>query len=141
MFKSVLCVFLGFVLMIILASVYAGVIFNVFPESYLTPEEIVSGVEPNVSLGVNLLMLLCDVVTAALAGYFTAAIAIHKPFEHALALAILIFVMGGLTLLTTFDMEPVWYAVSRLFGAPAAVAFGGFIRFKQSCPKTEVEST
>ena len=139
MFRSILCVFLGFVLMMIIASVYAAVLFNVFPDSYLTPEEMLAGASPKESVGVNLLMLFCDVVTAAFAGYFTAAIAIHKPFEHARALAILIFVMGGLTLLITFGLEPVWDAVSRLFGAPAGVALGGLIRQKQALSKSKAE--
>lgn len=130
MFRSILCVFIGFVLMMILAMIYPFVIFNTFPDSFPTTEEMVAGTPVKISIGVNVLILLFDILTATFAGFFTAAIAVYNPIEHARTLATIILIMGALTLALTFGQEPVWYAICRLFGAPAGVYLGGVLRTK-----------
>ena len=140
MFRSVLSVFLGFVLMAIIAISYSTIVFSMFPEVYPLPEDLAAGIEPQYSFAATFLLLCLDLLTALGCGYFTAAIARRKEKQHANALAILLLIMGGLTLITTFGMEPIWYALLRLVGAPVCVAMGGIIRYKQRHPSTEEAS-
>jgi hypothetical protein len=128
MFRSILSVVLGFILMSILTIVNFVILFSVFSD--LVPAE--NNTTP-IELPLNALVFVftLDILVALFGGYFTAAIAIVEPLKHARALAILIFVMRGVTLATTFGDEPLPYAISRFIGAPLAVYFGGWFRARQ----------
>ena len=140
MFRSVLSVFLGFVLMMILTMTFFAVLFSIFPDSFPSLEEAEAGAPGTMSFGINCVVLVLDLLSAAFAGYFTAAVAGRKPLEHAGALALLVGTMGLVTLFTMFGDEPIWYQLSRLFGAPVAVAAGGYFRTWQYAEKVPPSS-
>jgi hypothetical protein len=74
---------------------------------------------------------LCWSFFAATAGgYVTAWIASANPLDTALALAIVILVLGGIATLQSRERYPIWYLVLLLVITPIGVVAGGLIRMK-----------
>ena len=68
---------------------------------------------------------------AAMAGGFVAAcIASQNPLDTALALAIVILVLGGLSALNSRGKQPVWYLVLLLIVSPMGAVAGGLLRMR-----------
>lgn len=133
MFRSVLSVLLGLLLMGILPGVYVVGLAYLFPGEFLSPEAeealndayyVIAEPTP-IMQGV---ILVCDFATAVFGGYFTAAIAIVNPKKHAAALAMLIGVLGVVSLVSMYGNEPLPYAAARTLGAPLLVYAGGVLR-------------
>lgn len=131
MFRSILSVFLGFVLMVILAMTAMGILFTLFPYTPPGPDEIELAEEVLPPVMAILLLMPIELIIAAFGGYFTAAVAGHKEREHAVALATVVFVMGLVSLVSAFGQEPIWYSLTRLVGTPIFVLLGGALRHRQ----------
>ena len=69
-------------------------------------------------------------VSAAVGGYVTAWIASANPLDTALALAIVILVLGAIGTLQSRQKYPVWYIVLLLIVTPIGVIAGGLVRMK-----------
>ena len=70
MFRSVLSVFLGFVLMMMLVMTYQMGLWmttDIFP----TPEQIESGDIPTTPIAINCVLLIIDLLIGLFGGYFT----------------------------------------------------------------------
>lgn len=126
MFRSVLSVVMGFLVMALVTFAYIALLFMAFPDSFSDADE--SGAAGLPTVGMQVAMLFFDFVTAMFGGYFTAAVAGSSPKKHAAALAILIGVLGLTNTIATFGTEPVAYAWVRTIGAPFLVYAGGMVR-------------
>jgi hypothetical protein len=74
---------------------------------------------------------LCWSFLAAVAGgYVTAWIASANPLDTALALAIVMLVLGGIGTLQSRQKYPLWYLILLLIVTPLGVVAGGLIRMK-----------
>ena len=136
MFRSVLSVFLGFVLMMILVMTYQMMMSMFAPEALPTAAQLESGTIPSIPVGINLIMLLCDVLIAVFGGYFTVAIAGKSRVGHAKALAAVIVLMSAMTLPMSLGVEATWYVALRFVGVPVCVSLGGRFRCTQYPPLT-----
>lgn len=134
MFRSVLSVFLGFVLMMILVNSYLLILSMLSPDAFPTTEQMESGDIPLMPLGINLIMLLCDNIIAVFGGYFTVAIAGKSRVGHAKALALLIVIMGTLSLSQSLAIQAFWYVALRFINVPICVYLGGRYRCNQFLP-------
>lgn len=75
---------------------------------------------------------LGSTLAAALAGgYVTAAIAPLNPLIHALALALIVLLLGGMSAIQARGESPIWFALLMVALAPCAVIAGGLLRLKQ----------
>ena len=141
MYRSVLTVVMGFLVMALITFAYLSLSVILFPDQFPTPyaihDEYYVVVTPTTAMQVATLVL--DFATAVFGGYFTAAIAPTKPRKHALALAILIGVMGLMNTISTFGSEPVVYAWVRTIVAPFLVYAGGILRERIPGPVRAVE--
>lgn len=137
MFRSVLSVVLGFLVMALTTFAYIALLVVAFPDSFSVADE--SGVAPPPSLAIQLVTLFLDFATAVFGGFFTAAIAGTNPRKHALALAILIGTLGLINTISAFGSEPVVYAWVRTILAPFLVYGGGVLREKFTKPATGLE--
>ena len=140
MFRSVLSVFLGFVLMMMLVMTYQmglWMMTDIFP----TPEQIESGDIPTMPIAINMVLLVIDLLIGLFGGYFTVAIAGESRINHAKALAIVVILMSLASLSQSLAMESTWYVTLRFLVVPIFVVIGGRLRCKQSStPKPESAS-
>ncbi len=70
-------------------------------------------------------------LAALIGGYVTATLAHLNPLIHALALALIVLLLGALSALQTRGQAPIWYALLLLALAPCAVVLGGMLRLWQ----------
>lgn len=70
-------------------------------------------------------------LAALVGGYVTATLAHLNPLIHALALALIVLLLGALSALQTRGQAPIWYALLLLALAPCAVVLGGMLRLWQ----------
>ncbi len=70
-------------------------------------------------------------LAALVGGYVTATLAHLNPIIHALALALIVLLLGALSALQTRGQAPIWYALLLLALAPCAVVLGGMLRLWQ----------
>lgn len=126
MLRSVLAVLAGFFTMTLLVAVYQGIIGLILFGGISDPLD-----APRPSDWVTLAILALDLGTAVVGGYVCARLAGRAEVKHALALAALGLLMGAASTAASWGMEPVYYALARTLGMPAAVVFGGMIRSDQ----------
>lgn len=69
-------------------------------------------------------------LAATLGGYVTAWIARENPLDTALALAIVMLVLGAIGTLQSREKYPLWYLLLLLIVTPVGVVAGGLIRMK-----------
>lgn len=69
-------------------------------------------------------------VAAAVGGYVAAWIASANPLDTALALAIVMLVLGAIGTLQSRQKYPLWYKLLLLVFTPAGVLAGGLVRMK-----------
>ena len=70
-------------------------------------------------------------LAALVGGYVTATLAHLNPLIHALALALIVLLLGALSALQTRGQAPIWFALLLLALAPCAVVLGGMLRLWQ----------
>ena len=70
-------------------------------------------------------------LAALVGGYVTATLAHLNPLIHALALALILLLLGALSALQTRGQAPIWFALLLLALAPCAVVLGGMLRLWQ----------
>ena len=131
MFRSILSVFLGFVLMMMLVMTYQMGLWmttDIFP----TPEQIESGDIPTMPIAINMVLLVIDLLIGLFGGYFTVAIAGESRINHAKALAIVVILMSLASLSQSLAVESTWYVTLRFLVVPMCVVLGGRLRCKQS---------
>lgn len=69
-------------------------------------------------------------LAASVGGYVASWIATDNPLNTALALAIVMLVLGGVGTLESRQKYPMWYLILLLIVTPIGVVAGGFIRVK-----------
>lgn len=69
-------------------------------------------------------------VSAAVGGYVAAWIASANPLDTALALAIVMLVLGAIGTMQSRQKYPLWYKLQLLVFTPAGVLAGGLVRMK-----------
>ncbi len=75
--------------------------------------------------------LASTLVAALVGGYVTAATAALNPLIHALALALIVLLLGGMSAIQARGQSPIWFALLMVALAPCAVVLGGLLRLKQ----------
>ena len=75
--------------------------------------------------------LASTLIAAIAGGYVTATVASLNPLIHALALALIVLLLGGMSALQTRGESPIWFALLLVALAPCAVILGGLLRLKQ----------
>lgn len=70
-------------------------------------------------------------LAALVGGYVTATLAQLNPLIHALALALIVLLLGALSALQTRGQAPIWFALLLLALSPCAVVLGGMLRLWQ----------
>lgn len=139
MFRSILAVALGFILMMILAMTYGRFMFSLYPEAQPVLAEDGTLSAGTMSLVFIFVLLALDFANAAFGGYFTAATAGRNERKHANALAILVLILGLLNLVSFLEVVPVAYAVARTFCAPIGVWVGGLLWGSQKATTQRVQ--
>lgn len=137
MLRSVLAIVAGYLVSAVLVFVGFTVLGRIAP-SAMSAAGLAAAPRPGLVLGI----LLMDVVIAVVGGYVTALIARRAPIGHALALGVLMFILGIVTAWASPEREPTWYAIwMPIVVLPAAVV-GGMIRARQTQggPRTHVWS-
>lgn len=67
---------------------------------------------------------------AVAGGYITARLSPTNPLLAALALAIVVLVIGAISILQTRDQQPVWYQIALLVLSALGVFAGGLLLLK-----------
>ena len=68
---------------------------------------------------------------AAMAGGYVAAwVAKENPLIHALALALIVLLLAGLSALQQRGMQPIWYQLLLVAITPLGVTLGGMLRLR-----------
>jgi hypothetical protein len=69
-------------------------------------------------------------LAATIGGYATAYIARANPLDTALALAIVMLVLGAIGTMQSREKYPLWYLLLLLIVTPVGVVVGGLVRMK-----------
>jgi hypothetical protein len=89
---------------------------------------------PPPSSGVRIAVLIGHFVFSAAGAYAAAAIARRAEIAHAIALGLLLTVLGGANLIMMWGREPLWFQFALVaFPLPATV-LGGNLRAKRTSP-------
>ncbi len=121
MFRSILAVAAGYVVLAVLTVVSIYVLTLAFPE-YARAGELKT-TPPTLPVVLNMLL---GVVCAACGGWVTAALAARKPWTHALVLAGLVLLFGiAFAVQNWAGPHPEWYLVVLPFAGAAGVVAGG----------------
>jgi hypothetical protein len=117
-----LAILAGFVTMMIPVVVFSAVL------QAKAPEWVGPSVRPGPSYVV--VNLVYSFLAAMAGGFVAACIASQNPLDTALALAIVILVLGGLSALNSRGKQPVWYLVLLLTVSPLGAVAGGLLRMR-----------
>jgi hypothetical protein len=74
--------------------------------------------------------LMYSLLAAMAGGYVTAWVAKGNPLIHVLALALIVLLLGALSVLQQRGMQPVWYQLTLLAISPLGVFAGGLLRIR-----------
>lgn len=121
-FGGFLAMLVGFVLMAGLISVVTASLPRLVP-SWVE----LDGTPRRPLIATN---LSCSFFAAAAGGYVTAWIASENPLDTALALAIVMLVLGAIGTMQSRQKYPLWYLLLLLIVTPIGVVAGGLIRMK-----------
>src|SRR5258707_6510136 len=122
LWNGFLALLVGFVTMLVPVLVITGFLQSRVPE--WVGEE---GSPRPAYVAVNLIYSFL----AAVGGGFVAAVIAHQnALDTALALAIVVLVLGGLSALQAKVRPPLWYQVPLLIVSPLGVIVGGLIRIQ-----------
>jgi len=123
--RSILAVMMSLITIFVLTLLVQFVLVTFNPDLQLTSEEMKAGEYPEVSTSLTFVVLLFDLIIAVFAGFLSAFIPMDKPFKHTVILAVMVFSLGLITMVGTWGLEPIWYALIRTFFAPLFVLGGG----------------
>ena len=123
MFRSVLSVFLGAVLMMMLTMTFLMGMIMFLPNLFLNIDVDI--------LASDLILSFGDVLIAIFCGYFTVAIAGKPRIVHAKALVGLVLLMSLVNLPNILAYKAHWYIGFRFCAVPVCVYLGGWLRCKQ----------
>jgi len=108
-------------------SIAALIAVATFSLSRLAPEWASAGQSSNAYIFVNLIYCF---IAAMAGGYITAWIAAGNPLIQALALAMIVLLLGALSAIQQRGKQPIWSALLLVSLTPAGVLIGGWIRLK-----------
>jgi len=98
-------------------AVIGGLFPGAFPESNGFP-----------SLPWAILILVTGFIYAGLGGYVTASLASRVEFNHLLALAVVVLILGILSTISSPESQPLWYQITLIILGIAGVMLGGMVR-------------
>lgn len=125
--RSILAVMMSLVIMFILTGIVFQVLTTMMPDLKPTQEQIDSGTMTHPPTGVTSVVLLLDLIIAAIGGVLSAAIPVDKPIQHTIILSVMVLALGIVALMSTWGMEPIWYALARTVLAPVCIYAGGWL--------------
>lgn len=80
--------------------------------------------------------IACGFMFAGLGGYVAATLARRNPTAHAAALAVLMLVLGFLTMGSSSGTQPAWYPPVITLGGAGFAVLGGYLRSVQTTQRT-----
>jgi hypothetical protein len=122
MLRSIIAIAGGYLSIAILTMLTFAVLFNFFPGVF-------SGGFP--PLPWVLLILAFGFIYAVAGGYITAYLATQARFNHVLALAGLMVVLGIISAIFSSAAQPLWYQLALIVLGLAGVLLGGRWRVSQ----------
>ncbi len=112
----------GFVVMAALIMMVRMLLQRVAPEWALPSREL--------ERGYVVVTLSYMFVASVIGGYVTGWAARSNPVPDALGLAIVVLIVGGISVLQEHDRQPLWFLLVMLIVPPLGVMVGGLVRFK-----------
>ena len=93
-----------------------------------------SGQAPHAAapLSILLVSILVGVVSAFLGGYLAASLAGRKPLAHGLAVAVILAIGAGVSLVSTIGHGAIWTQVAALLLMAPSAALGGWVRARRA---------
>lgn len=129
MFRSILSVFVGFVVMTAAANAIefavAAFLLHSYPVNF--PSEAALARRNTVMI----LTLAYTLVCVAFGGYLTASLAPRSPVAHAVALAALQEVLTVIAIVENIAPAPRWAWIAYLALVPVAIILGGYWRARR----------
>jgi len=123
MLRSILSVVSGYILMMVIITIYFAIIMFIKFGGFPNPNTV-----PEMSASLIVIILLLDLLTGGVGGYVTGWIAQKDEFQHTLWLSIITFVIGAVMSAASWGKEPGWYVLSRQVGMFFTILIGGRIR-------------
>ena len=122
LWNGFLALLIGFVTMVVPVLVITGFLQSRVPEWV--------GEEGSPRPAYVAVSLIYSFLAAVGGGFVAAVIAHQNPLDTALALAIVVLVLGGLSALQAKVKPPLWYQVPLLIVSPLGVIAGGLMRIQ-----------
>ena len=120
--RAFLALLAGFVSMALLVGITTAVLMKLAPAWV--------GAPGNPRTAYVVVNLCYSLAAASLGGYVTAWLAKANPLYHALALAIIVLLLGALSALQQRGQQPIWYQLLLIAIMPIGVLLGGLLRLK-----------
>ena len=124
--RSILAVIAGYLVTAILVVVKFAAMTSLIPGA--APK---AGQLQFPSTGLQVVSLILDFASAILGGYVAAWIARRNQIQHALALGILMVLLGILSMSISRGSEPVWYQIALIVISIPGALLGGMLRARQ----------
>lgn len=123
---NILAIIVGYFTAVILVVVSFGVLMNIWPELFPNLD---AGEEPGVSILVITLVL--SLLFASAGGYVSAAIARDSEKKIAVALGLIMIVLGILTMLMEGGVKPLWWHGTMFLLLVPSTVLGASLRKKK----------